>query len=54
MEMMKKQDMKNRPCMKCSTGIYVERSVHDDWEGVLHCNKCSHCITRYRYTMSEK
>lgn len=44
---MMKKDMKNRPCMKCSKGLYVERSVHDDWEGVLHCDKCGHKINRY-------
>ena len=53
MEMMKKQDMKHQKCTKCKKGVYAETSVHDDWEGVLHCDKCGHKIVRYRYAMEK-
>ena len=42
------KDMKNKKCLKCKKGIYIEMSVYDDWEGKIHCNKCGHCINRYQ------
>jgi hypothetical protein len=32
-------------------GRYHETSIHDDWEGVLHCTnkKCNHEVKRYKY-----
>jgi predicted SAM-dependent methyltransferase len=31
-------------------GRYHETSIHDDWEGVLHCTnkKCNHEVKRYK------
>jgi uncharacterized Zn finger protein (UPF0148 family) len=40
-------DMYNKPCQKCGKGKYVETSINDDWDGVLHCNLCGHETKRY-------
>ena len=36
-------------CTECGVGRYVETSIHDDWDGVLHCSnkKCNHQVKRY-------
>jgi hypothetical protein len=32
-------------------GRYHETSIHDDWDGVLHCTnkKCNHEVKRYKH-----
>lgn len=42
-----KIDMKGKKCLKCKKGKYEETSIHDDWDGVLHCNKCGHKTKRH-------
>jgi len=34
-------------CTQCKVGKYFERSLHDDWEGTLHCISCNHCVERW-------
>jgi hypothetical protein len=42
-------DRKDQICTKCGVGHYQETSIHDDWDGVLHCTnkKCNHEVKRY-------
>jgi hypothetical protein len=42
-------DRKGQICTECGIGHYQETSIHDDWDGVLHCTnkKCSHEVRRY-------
>lgn len=35
-----KIDMTGKICKSCHKGKYKETSVHDDWEGKLHCSNC--------------
>ena len=44
-------DRYNQLCTKCGVGRYHETSLHDDWDGVLHCtNKaCNHEVGRYKF-----
>lgn len=39
-------DRKDTTCTKCGKGKYVETSVMDDINGVLHCSKCNHQVFR--------
>lgn len=39
--------MKSETCGRCGQGQYQETSIHDDWEGVLHCPVCNHKVKRY-------
>jgi hypothetical protein len=43
-------DRKGQICTKCGAGDYQETSIHDDWDGVLHCTnkKCDHEVKRYK------
>ena len=41
------EDKTNTTCKQCGKGVYVETSIHDDIDGVLHCNNCGHKIKRY-------
>lgn len=43
-------DRRDQPCTKCGVGVYAETSIHDDWDGVLHCTnkKCNHEVKRYK------
>ena len=43
-------DRLNQTCTKCGVGDYQETSIHDDWDGVLHCTnkKCNHEVKRYK------
>ena len=41
-------DLKSKKCEKCKKGNYIETSIHDDIDGVLHCNKCNHQVARYK------
>jgi hypothetical protein len=43
----KTKDMSGQTCIKCEKGKYIETSLHDDWEGTLHCSKCNHETKRY-------
>ena len=36
-------------CTACYNGRYVETSVADDLQGVLHCNKCGAKTMRWNY-----
>lgn len=38
----------------CRGGRYEETSIHDDWDGVLHCIKCGDRIEHYIYTPEEQ
>jgi hypothetical protein len=44
-------DRDGQTCTKCGIGYYYETSIHDDWDGVLHCNnkKCNHEVKRYKW-----
>ena len=48
--MIDSDDRRDQFCTECGIGRYVETSIHDDWDGVLHCNnkKCNHEVKRYR------
>jgi len=43
-------DRKGQICTECGVGDYQETSIHDDWDGVLHCTnkKCNHEVKRYK------
>jgi hypothetical protein len=47
--MIETDDRKDQICTKCGVGHYQETSIHDDWDGVLHCTnkKCNHEVKRY-------
>jgi len=40
-----KKDRKDTKC-KCG-GVYEERSLMDDWDGVVTCTKCDKQIERW-------
>ena len=40
-------DNLNQLCINCDIGYYVETSVMDDINGVLHCSECNNQIDRY-------
>jgi hypothetical protein len=40
-------DMIHQNCEKCKDGYYEETSIHDDWDGVLHCVQCGYETKRY-------
>lgn len=44
-------DRMGQTCTECGVGRYQETSIHDDWDGVLHCtNKaCNHEVIRYKW-----
>lgn len=46
-------DMMGKRCMHCHKGKYKETSVHDDWEGKLHCPKCGHEVVRHQEKKEE-
>jgi hypothetical protein len=43
------KDRMGTTCTKCKKGKYKETSIHDDWDGVLHCSntKCNHEVKRW-------
>lgn len=41
-------DLIGKTCSQCGRGEYNETSIHDDWEGKLHCDKCNHEVMRYQ------
>ena len=41
-------DMTGKTCERCKEGTYGERSIHDDWDGKVTCNKCSYRVDRHR------
>jgi predicted RNA-binding protein Jag len=43
-------DRKDQLCTECGVGRYQETSIHDDWDGLLHCTnkKCNHEVKRYK------
>jgi len=43
-------DRDGQTCTKCGAGYYTETSIHDDWDGLLHCSnkKCNHEVKRYK------
>jgi hypothetical protein len=43
-------DRKDQLCTECGVGRYQETSIHDDWDGVIHCTnkKCNHEVKRYK------
>jgi hypothetical protein len=49
--MIDNDDRLNQTCTKCGVGDYQETSIHDDWDGVLHCTnkKCNHEVKRYKH-----
>jgi len=40
-------DMKDKKCMSCEKGTFIETSQFDDVDGVLHCSNCGRRITRW-------
>jgi hypothetical protein len=50
MKIIDPDDRDGQPCTKCGVGYYDETSIHDDWDGVLHCinKKCNHEVRRYK------
>jgi hypothetical protein len=43
-------DRYDQLCTECGMGRYHETSIHDDWDGVLHCTnkECNHEVKRYK------
>ena len=39
-------DLIGKTCEVCKEGTYGERSIHDDWDGKLTCDKCNHRINK--------
>jgi hypothetical protein len=50
MKIIDPDDRYAQPCTKCGIGYYDETSIHDDWDGVLHCTngRCNHEVKRYK------
>ena len=50
MTMIDTDDRDGQTCTKCGIGYYDETSIHDDWDGVLHCTnkECNHEVKRYK------
>jgi hypothetical protein len=48
--MIDNDDRYDQLCTECELGRYHETSIHDDWDGVLHCTnkKCNHEVKRYK------
>jgi hypothetical protein len=44
-------DRKDQLCTECGVGRYQETSIHDDWDGVLHCTnkECNYEVKRYKW-----
>lgn len=41
------RDLLNHICFICKIGIFVETSINDDRDGVVHCSNCNHKTRRY-------
>lgn len=41
-------DQTDKKCENCGDGIYVETSMFDDIDGVLHCNICDEKVKKWR------
>jgi hypothetical protein len=39
-------NLTGKTCERCKEGTYAERSIHDDWDGKLTCDKCNHRIDK--------
>jgi hypothetical protein len=50
MTMTDPDDRKDQICTECGVGRYQETSIHDDWDGVLHCTnkECNYEVKRYK------
>jgi hypothetical protein len=50
MKIIDPDDRYGQPCTKCGIGYYDETSIHDDWDGVLHCTnkECNYEVRRYK------
>jgi hypothetical protein len=50
MKIIDPDDRKDQICTECWIGHYQETTIHDDWDGVLHCTnkKCNHEVRRYK------
>lgn len=51
----KRKDNLNKLCQQCKVkgnkrGRYIETSIFDDRDGVLHCSKCRQQINRWEPT----
>jgi len=42
------KDFAGVKCQNCKKGTYQETSIHDDWDGVLHCTKCGQQVERHQ------
>ena len=42
-------DNTGKRCEKCQQGHYYERSINDDLDRVLHCDKCNHQVSRWEH-----
>lgn len=45
-------DYKNKKCLRCKKGKYIEMNIHDDIHNTVTCNKCGDWV--YRYTKKNK
>lgn len=41
------KDLLNTVCTVCYVGFYIETSIMDDINGVLHCSNCNHQVERH-------
>lgn len=50
---MKKIDRTNTTCPLCDKGTLLERSLNDDWDGLLTCGGCHQRVDRYETTQAD-
>lgn len=41
-------DQTNKTCENCGQGTYIETSMFDDMNGVLHCSVCDQKVKRWK------
>ena len=41
-------DRTGKSCFSCHKGVYKETTIRDDWDGVLHCDKCGAQVKRWK------
>jgi hypothetical protein len=41
------RDLTNTLCTDCKKGYYRETSLHDDFDGKLHCTNCQKEVKRW-------
>lgn len=50
---MKTKDRTNTTCPLCNRGTLLERSLNDDWDGLLTCGECHQRVERYEISQTD-